>query len=84
MVLHGQERVGQVAEELLQQTRHAVDIMIEVLGISEVQRRARRVYHIFELAQVFMAPSLARERHHDATKPMQDLPVSNMFLSRVM
>lgn len=37
VMLMSEKRIRQVPEELLQQARNAIDIMIEVLGISEVQ-----------------------------------------------
>lgn len=36
MMLMSEKRIRQVPEELLQQARNAIDIMIEVLGVSEV------------------------------------------------
>lgn len=37
MVLQREEGIGKVSEELLQEARYAVDIMVEVLWVSEVE-----------------------------------------------
>lgn len=43
MMLAREQRVRQVAEELLQKTSHTVHIVEEVFGIPEVQRLVLRV-----------------------------------------
>ena len=42
MMLEGEQGVGQITEELLQQACNAVHIMVEVFGVSEVKGRVRR------------------------------------------
>lgn len=37
--LRGEQRLGQLSEELLHQARHAVDVVVKVLGAGEVDLR---------------------------------------------
>jgi len=43
-VLLGQQRIGQVAEEELEEPGDAVDVVEEVLGVAEVEIEVGRVY----------------------------------------
>lgn len=43
VVLRGEERVGEVPEELLQQTRDTIDVVEEVLRVPEVEHRVGRI-----------------------------------------
>lgn len=61
MVLARQQRVGQVAEELLEQARDAVDVVEEVLGVGEVEVDVLGVLveHGLELVDVLQRARLA-------------------------
>lgn len=43
VVLLSQQRVGKVAEELLQQARYTVDVVEEVFGVPEVEIAGTRI-----------------------------------------
>lgn len=58
----GEQWVGQVSEELLQQSSHAVDIMEEVLRVTEIQILRVRVCDEHELvSKTRMRRFLGRE-----------------------
>lgn len=67
MVLLSKQGVGKLAKEELQKSRYAVDIVIEIFGVSKVERGVGR-----------FCPALA-----SLSSPIKgvDQPVSNMFLS---
>jgi 5-carboxymethyl-2-hydroxymuconate isomerase len=43
-MFRSQKGIGKITQELLQQSSDAVDVMIEVFGISEIKSRVLRVY----------------------------------------
>lgn len=45
VVLLSQQRVGKVAEELLQQASYTVDVVEEVLGVAEVEIAGARIWN---------------------------------------
>jgi hypothetical protein len=65
-MLHREQGVGQVAEELLQQTGDAVDVVVEVLRIPKVELWRVRVCQI-ELVMIIhgqiVAGVLTRVKH---------------------